>query len=421
MKNEPVIIGGLPTEDTYNDFQDEMDMINIAFLNVMLQGDKDGNPHTFPIPTYSITKDFNWDCPVTDKLFELTSKFGLPYFMNYIGSGLDPSSTRSMCCRLNLRLEDVVEASKGGLWNSGVGTGSLSVVTINMPQLGFLAHRDSIPKIIYEPFSHDEMVKAFYKRLDVLLDAARQHNEWKRIKINDGFEMGLMPFSKSYMKNFDSFFSTIGVVGMNECCLNMFGKPIYECAEFVESVLEYMHEYVRSLTRSCGYPWNLEETPSEGCSSSLAIKDVAQYPGIITQGSGSGVFYTNSSHIYVGDEVGLGESLRIQERFKKHFNGGTLFHIFCGENAPTRDGVKDLIKNICTNTSIPYIALTRAYSVCRNCGISDDLSGTCPNCAGETIVWDRVTGFYRPVSSWGKGKQTEFKDRKRFDTTETLK
>jgi len=334
MKNEPVIIGGLPTEDTYNDFQDEMDMINIAFLNVMLQGDKDGNPHTFPIPTYSITKDFNWDCPVTDKLFELTSKFGLPYFMNYIGSGLDPSSTRSMCCRLNLRLEDVVEASKGGLWNSGVGTGSLSVVTINMPQLGFLAHRDSIPKIIYEPFSHDEMVKAFYKRLDVLLDAARQHNEWKRIKINDGFEMGLMPFSKSYMKNFDSFFSTIGVVGMNECCLNMFGKPIYECAEFVESVLEYMHEYVRSLTRSCGYPWNLEETPSEGCSSSLAIKDVAQYPGIITQGSGSGVFYTNSSHIYVGDEVGLGESLRIQERFKKHFNGGTLFHIFCGENAP---------------------------------------------------------------------------------------
>lgn len=412
MKNEPVIIGGLPTEDTYSDFQDEMDMINIGFFNVMLDGDEGGNPHTFPIPTYSITKDFNWDCTVTDKLFELTKKFGLPYFMNYIGSGLDPSSQRAMCCRLQMDLNDIIESSKGGLWNSGSSTGSLSVVTINMAQLGYLSYKQSE--------SEEEMIEYFYNRLDALLDAARSHSVWKREKIDEGFEMGLMPFTKSYLKNFNSFFSTIGVLGTNECCLNMFGKPIYECVEFSESVLEYIHKYVRNLTKEYGYPWNLEETPAEGCSHSLAIKDVAKYPDIITQGTGDAVFYTNSAHIYVGDELGLGESLRIQERFKKHFNGGTLFHIFCGESAPTPDGIKDLIKNICTNTSIPYMALTRAYSVCRNCGISDDLSGTCPTCNEETIVWDRVTGFYRPTTSYNLGKKAEWNARKRFDVSDGI-
>ena len=414
MANEPVIIGGMPQERTYSEFQTEMDMINIAFLEVMMEGDKNGNPHTFPIPTYSITKDFDWDCDVTNKLFELTAKFGTPYFMSYIGSGLDPSSTRAMCCRLNLRLADVVEASKGGLWNAGVGTGSLSVVTINMPQLGYLAHKDVTPKDVTSGFSQSDMVSSFYTRLDILLDAARRHNVWKREKIIEGFEMGLMPFTRSYLKNFDSFFSTIGDVGMNECCLNMFGKPIYECTEFVEPVLKYIHDYARKLTEEYGYPWNFEETPSEGASHSLAIKDKAKYPDIITQGGGDSVFYTNSSHIYVGDELGLGESLRVQERFKSYYSGGTLFHAFCGESAPTPGGVKDLIRNICTRTTIPYIALTRAYAVCVNCGVIDDLSGICPTCKSETTVWDRVTGFYRPVSAYNKGKKAEWDSRKRF-------
>jgi len=419
MKNEPVIIGGLPQDRTYSEFQDEMDMINLAFIEVMMEGDKNGNPHTFPIPTYSITKDFDWDCEVTTKLFKLTAKFGTPYFMNYIGSGLDPSSTRSMCCRLNLRLEDVVEASKGGLWNAGVGTGSLSVVTINMPQLGYLAHKDAATHGVIGGFATTDMIKAFYRRLDILLEAAHKHSEWKRKKINEGFEMGLMPFSKSYMKNFNSFFSTIGLVGMNECCLNMFGKPIYECVDFVDGVLDYMHNYVRKLTKEHGHPYNLEESPAEGCSHSLALKDRMNYPGIITQGEGDGAFYTNSSHIYVGDEIGLGESLRIQERFKRHYNGGTLFHIFCGESAPDAGGVKDLIKSICTNTSIPYIALTRAYAVCEKCGVIDDLSGTCPSCGSDTTVWDRVTGFYRPVTAYNKGKKAEFETRHRFDNSDT--
>lgn len=421
MKNEPVIIGGMPQDRTYSEFQREMDMINLAFLEVMMEGDKDGNPHTFPIPTISITNDFEWDCEVTNKLFELTAKFGTPYFMNYCGSGLDPSSVRSMCCRLSIDLNDVVEASKGGLWNAGVGTGSLSVVTINMPQLGYLARKDVKDHGAVSEFLYQDMIKAFYTRLDILLDAARDHSEWKRKKINEGFEMGLMPFTKSYMSNFDSFFSTIGLVGMNELCLNMFGRPIYECVEFVDDVLEYMHKYVRKLTTEYGHPYNLEESPAEGCSHSLALKDKANYPDIITQGGGDGIFYTNSSHIYVGDEVGLGESLRVQEQFKRHYSGGTLAHIFCGESAPNPDGTKDLIQNICMNTTIPYMALTRAYAVCKNCGVINDLSGTCPTCKSETTVWDRVTGFYRPVTSWGKGKQTEFKERNRFDLTKTLK
>ena len=407
MKNEPVVISGLPTEKTYGDLQKEMDMINLGFLEIMINGDKYGNPHTFPIPTYAITKEFNWDCEVTDRLFELTAKFGLPYYMNYVGSGLDPSAVRSMCCRLNLNLNDVVEASKGGLWNSGVDTGSLSVVTINLAQLGYLANTRTD--------NNDNMLMYFYHRLDTLLDAAQEHNVWKRKMINEGFEMGLMPFTKSYLPNFNSFFSTIGCVGMNECCLNMFGKPIYECTEFVEGVLKYFHKYVQSLTKKYGYPWNFEETPAEGCSHSLALKDKNKYPNIITQGNGDNVFYTNSSHIYVGDEVGLGESLQIQEKFKKYYNGGTLFHIFCGESAPTPKGTKDLIRNICTNTSIPYIALTKAYAVCKNCGLISDLSGTCPTCNDETTVWDRVTGFFRPVKAYNPGKTAEFNSRNRFD------
>ena len=412
MRNEPAIIGGMPTEDTYSDFQAEMDMINLGFIEVMKKGDKDGNPHTFPIPTYSITKDFDWDSPVVNALFELTALRGLPYFMNYIGSGLDPSSQRAMCCRLQMDLNEIIESSKAGLWNAGASTGSLSVVTINMAQLGYLANKRTS--------NGGDMIEYFYHRLDTLLDAARLHNVWKREKIIEGFNMGLMPFTKSYLKDFKSFFSTIGDVGMNECCLNMFDKPIYKCTEFVEPVLEYFHHYVQSLTKKYGYPWNFEETPAEGCSHSLALKDKLKYPDIITKGSGDGVFYTNSSHIPVDANIGLADSLRIQEKFKQHYNGGTLFHVFTGEDSPSPEGIKELIRNICTNTKIPYLALTRAYAVCKRCGITDNLSGTCPKCKGDTIVWDRVTGFYRPVSNYNPGKKSEFDLRNRFGISDDM-
>jgi ribonucleoside-triphosphate reductase len=418
MATEPSIIAGEPKFPPLADFQEEMDMINIAFCDVMLDGDCNGNPHTFPIPTYGITKEFDWDSPVANKIFDVAAKFGLPYFMNYIGSGMDPSSNRAMCCRLQMDLNEIIEKTKGGLWNTGVNTGSLSVVTINLPQLGYIARtmsRGSDAAQTVDSNAFADMHSIFFSRLNTLLDAARRHNVWKRERINVGFELGLMPFTKSYLKNFEKFFSTIGVVGMNECCLNMFGKPIWQCENFVESVLSHIHGYVRDLTKEYGYPWNFEETPAEGCSHSLAVKDKQVYPDIITQGEGDGVFYTNSSHIYVGDELSLGDSLDMQQKFKSYYNGGTLFHIFCGESNPDRDGLKDLIRNICTNTTIPYLALTRAYAVCPGCGVGSDLSGVCPDCGGETTVWDRVTGYYRPQEKYNPGKQAEFLARKRFE------
>ena len=745
MAAEPSIIAGEPKFPPLADFQEEMDMINIAFCDVMLDGDCNGNPHTFPIPTYGITKEFDWDSKVANKIFDVAAKFGLPYFMNYCGSGMDPSSNRAMCCvtgdtkiiskgahgvsykpikefrnsptnevlingefepatwfrtktdslrvvtfangqtvrfspdhpcitrrgevraedvtetdwmpfsltgydgdggsynlgkfiglyiaegshgtsgitfslnsarsdlidfvmsfasdyygaharitectsplsgkhscvnvrissatienlvgeyvrgsnaldkhlaskmfkmsrefrqgvfdgeflgdgssrkrvctvspqlaedfcclisslgavaglivddrdsscgklsdnplylvrpynvhgtrtkykdvyeidgdqiwikvrditseigrcsvydfemdtedhlfqlanglithncRLQMDLNEIIEKTKGGLWNTGVNTGSLSVVTINLPQLGYISRtmsRSSDGAQTIDSTAFSDMHSIFFSRLNTLLDAARRHNVWKRERINIGFELGLMPFTKSYLKNFEKFFSTIGVVGMNECCLNMFGKPIWQCENFVESVLSHIHGYVRDLTKEYGYPWNFEETPAEGCSHSLAVKDKQVYPDIITQGEGDGVFYTNSSHIYVGDELSLGDSLNIQQKFKSYYNGGTLFHIFCGESNPDRDGLKDLIRNICTNTTIPYLALTRAYAVCPGCGVSSDLSGVCPDCGAETTVWDRVTGYYRPQEKYNPGKQAEFLARKRFE------
>jgi len=408
MRNEPVVIGGEPMTETYSDFQKEMDMINLAFIDVMMEGDRDGRPHTFPIPTYSITRDFDWDCEVTNRLFALTAKFGLPYFMNYIGTGLDPSSQRAMCCRLQMDLNEIIDMTKGGWWNTGVSTGSLGVVSINMAQFGYLMHEH------YE--NNDDI--AFYGRLDELIDAAKQHLVYKRMMVEHGFEIGLMPFTKEYLHNFSHFFSTIGIVGMNEGCLNLIGKPIYECTMLVENILNYISDKCRQFTSETGYPWNFEETPAEGACYSLALKDKELYPDIITQGENDGIYYTNSSHIAVVDGLGIGDELRIQDRFKKHYSGGTLQHLRCSDANPDPGAVKDLIRNICSNTSIPYLAFSKSYSICPNCGISDDLTGICPKCNSISDVYARVTGFYQPVKKYNKGKAQEFTERKRWNMNE---
>ena len=407
MKNEPAVIGGLPQERSLSEFQKEMDMLNMAFLEVMLEGDKDHRPHTFPISTYSITPDFDWNSPVTNRLFELTAKFGLPYFMNYCGSGLDPSTVRSMCCRLSMNLNEIINTSKGGLWNSGINTGSLGVVTINLPLLGYMTKQ-------YQFRYYEDILKTFYNQLDTLLNVAKDHLIYKREKINDGFEMGLMPFTKSYLKDFSTFFSTIGNIGMHECCMNLFEKPIYECQEFVNDVLQHFNIKTKEFTRETGYPWNLEQSPAEGASHKMAMLDKKNYPDIYVSGSSGNYYYTNSTHINVADGLGIIESLKIQQEFNKHYTGGTLFHIFAGEGSPNAMGVKDLIKNICTNSSIPYMAFTKAYAICPNCGLISDLSGKCPKCNEITDVYDRVTGYYQPVRKYNDGKKEEFKNRKRF-------
>ena len=407
MKNEPAIIGGLPQERSLSEFQKEMDMLNMAFLEVMLEGDKDHRPHTFPISTYSITPDFNWNSPVVNRLFELTAKFGLPYFMNYCGSGLDPSTVRSMCCRLSMDLNEIIDTSKGGLWNAGINTGSLGVGTINLSLLGYMTKQ-------YEFRYYEDILKVFYSQLDTLLDVTKNHLIYKREKIIEGFEMGLMPFTRSYLKNFDTFFSTVGTLGMHECCMNLFEKPIYECTNFVEDVLKHINLKTKEFTKETGYPWNLEQSPAEGASYKMAMLDKKNYPDIYASGSPGNYYYTNSTHINVADGLGLGDSLRIQQEFNKYYTGGTLFHIFAGEGSPNAMGVKDLIKNICMNSSVPYIAFTKAYAICLNCGLIDDLSGKCPKCGSITDVYDRVTGYYQPVRKYNDGKKEEFKNRKRF-------
>ena len=741
MKNEPAIIGGLPQERTLNEFQKEMDMLNMAFLEVMLEGDKDHRPHTFPISTYSITPDFDWNSPVTNRLFELTTKFGLPYFMNYCGSGLDPSTVRSMCClrgntkiiskgnhgisyknikefknsesnqvlingkfekstwfkiecdslisttfanginvefspdhpcitkrgiieaqdltlndwmsfsldgyngkdgsydlgrfiglylaegsqkksgiifsfneteieyidfvtsfasnyygatytkslsmngigknlkvynisinsktienlikefiggnkainkylkskvfkmskdfrqglfdgekegdgstrgrictvskqlsedltclissiggiagitvdnrtkedgklsdnplylihpysngvrrkykniyeydddqniiwikikniqnitmninekyvydfemdtnehifqlanglithncRLSMDLNEIIDTSKGGLWNSGINTGSIGVVSINLSLLGYMTKRDGYIDLT----GYNNEIDTFYLKLDTLLDAAKDHLIYKREKINEGFEMGLMPFTRLYLQDFSTFFSTIGTLGMHECCMNLFGKPIYECTDFVNGVLQYINKKTKEFTKETGYPWNLEQSPAEGASHKMAMLDKKNYPDIYVSGSSGNYYYTNSTHINVADGLGIIESLQIQQEFNKHYTGGTLFHIFAGEGSPNSNGVKDLIKNICTNSSIPYMAFTKAYAICPNCGLISDLSGKCPKCNEITDVYDRVTGYYQPVRKYNDGKKEEFKNRKRF-------
>jgi ribonucleoside-triphosphate reductase len=226
--------------------------------------------------------------------------------------------------------------------------------------------------------------------------------------------MGLMPFTKSYISGFKTFFSTIGIIGMNECCLNLYGKPIAECEDFVEDVLSYINKKTKEFTKETGYPWNFEETPCEGSCYKIAKKDKELYPDIITQGKGDGIYYTNSSHIAVAEGLDLADTLRIQAKFKKYYTGGTLVHIWAGEGSPNPEGVKDLIRNICKNTSIPYLCFSKAYAICPDCGISDDLTGICPKCNGITTVYDRVTGFYQPVEKYNLGKTQEFLDRKRF-------
>ena len=403
MKNEGVIIGGELQENTYADYQTEMDLFNTAFINVMMEGNM-GKPFTFPIPTIAITPDFPWDSLVVDKLFKLTAKFGSPYFSNFLGSGLDSSTTRSMCCRLSLNIADldkILDNSRRGLWNMGASTGSLAVTTVNLPQLGYRASKQKNP----EDF--------FFKELDYLLEKCYDHHEWKREKCEWALKNGLLPFTMNYLRSFDTYFSTLGTIGCEEMCQNMFNEGIHKHSDFTVKVLEFMSEKGKEFTHRSGHLYNLEEIPAEGLCYSFALHDSQKYPGIYTQGEKDNVYYTNSSHSPVSlNNLSIIDDILIQNKFKPIYTGGTLQHLFIGEAAPNSEGVKDLIRNLCNNTKLPYIAFTKSFAVCEICGLSDDLSGVCPTCGEEIPVFSRVTGYYREISSFNKGKSTEFKDRK---------
>lgn len=399
----PAIVGGKDQDFKYKDCQKEMDMVNKAFIEVMIEGDANGRGFQYPIPTYSITRDFDWSDTENNRLlFEMTSKYGTPYFSNYINSDMEPSDIRSMCCRLRLDLRELRKKS-GGYFGSGESTGSVGVVTINMPRIAYL--------------SKDE--NDFFKRLDRLMDISARSLKTKRTVITKLLDEGLYPYTKRYLGTFANHFSTIGLVGMNEAALNAnwIGKDMtYESAqEFTKKVLNHMRERLSDYQEEYGDLYNLEATPAESTSYRFAKHDKEQFPDIITANENGTPYYTNSSHLPVGYTSDIFDALDIQDELQTLYTSGTVFHAFLGEKLPDWKAAAALVKKIADNYKLPYYTLSPTYSICKDHGYLSGEQYTCPICGGKTEVYSRITGYYRPVQNWNDGKSQEFKDRKVYD------
>lgn len=398
MKDQPAVWGGTLIEAPYKDFQNEMDMINRAFLEVMIEGDAKGRIFTFPIPTYNITREFQWDSDNAGLLFEMTSKYGIPYFQNFINSSLKPSDVRSMCCRLQLDLREL-KSRTGGLFGSGEKTGSVGVVTINLPRIGYLSGSKA----------------EFLGRLEYLMDLAKDSLELKRKVVKKNMENGLLPYSKRYLGTLDGHFNTIGLVGMNEALLNFMDKDIGtpEGKETALEILGFMRNKLSDYQELTGNIYNLEATPAEGTSYRLAKIDKARYPDIRTQGEEE-PYYTNSSQMPVHYTSDVFEVLDNQNDIQAQYNGGTVVHIFLGETSPDYNAVKELIRKVANNYKIPYFTISPTFSVCEEHGYVRGKHEPCPQCGREMEVYSRVVGYYRPVKLWNKGKKEEFKERVSF-------
>ena len=396
LAGQHAIVGGEFGENTYADYQKEMEMINRAFIEVMQEGDMRGRPFTFPIPTYSLTEDFNWDDRVSSTLFEMTAKYGLPYFQNFINSDLRPSDVRSMCCHLRLDLGELRRNVTGGLFGSGDSTGSVGVVTINMPRLGYLSKNE------------DE----FFERLEYMMGLAKNSLEIKRKLVERNIKEGLLPFTKRYLGTLKNHFSTIGLVGMHEACLNLFGQGIEteEGKRFAIRTLRFMLKQIKRFQAETGNLYNLEATPAEGTSYRLAKIDKQKYLDIITAGERV-PYYTNSTCLPVNCGIDLIEALEHQEKLQTLYTGGTVFHVFLGESLEEGESCKNLVKKIASNTRLPYFTLTPTYSICEDHGFIRGEHPKCPSCGRDTEVYSRVVGYYRPVHNWNVGKQEEFRQR----------
>ena len=402
MKEEPAIVGGKLMDFTYADVQKEMDMINKAFIEVMMAGDASGRPFTFPIPTYNITEDFDWDSENSYLLFKMTAKYGLPYFQNFINSDLDPGDVRSMCCRLQLNLKEL-RAKTGGLFGSGESTGSIGVVTLNMPRIGYLS----------------DTKEEFFERISELMELAKESLEIKRKVVERNMENGLLPYTKRYLGTLNNHFSTIGLVGMNEALLNFMGKDIgtEEGRKFAVEVLNFMREKLEQFQEETGHIYNLEATPAEGTSYRLARIDREKYPEIIAAGEEES-YYTNSTQLPVGYTDDIFEALDLQDELQALYTGGTVLHGFIGEEIDNPEACKLLVKRIAENYHLPYYTITPTFSICRTHGYIAGEHFTCPKCGEPTEVYSRVVGYFRPVQNWNKGKKEEFRQRVEFDVEE---
>jgi len=406
LKDEHVIIGGQYTNDKYGDFQAEMDMLNRAFCEVMLEGDAKGRVFTFPIPTLNITRDFDWDSPAVEGFMKITCKYGIPYFANYVNSDLSPEDAVSMCCRLRLDTSELRKRG-GGLFGSNPMTGSIGVFTINLPRIGYLSSTK----------------EEFKERLYKIAQIGKTSLEIKRKIIEQQSERGLYPYSCHYLRNIKmrtgsywyNHFSTIGIVGMNEALLNFMGKDITtpEGQEFAIEIMNFLRDIMVEFQKETGNFYNLEATPAEGASYRLAKLDKERYPDIITAGNDI-CYYTNSTQLPVGFTDDIFECLDLQDELQSLYTGGTVQHLYLGESISDVNVCKNLIRRIFENYQMPYISITPTFSICNTHGYISGEHFTCPECGQETEVWSRVTGYLRPVANYNKGKKEEYANRKKF-------
>ncbi|MDO4564911.1 MAG: ribonucleoside triphosphate reductase [Clostridia bacterium] len=406
LKDEPAVVGGKYMDKTYGEFQKEMDIFNRAFCAVMLQGDAKGRVFTFPIPTINITKDFDWDSPVADDIMKITCKYGIPYFANYINSDLSPEDAVSMCCRLRLDTRELRKRG-GGLFGSNPMTGSIGVYTINLPRIGYLAR------------SKEE----FYSKLRHIATLGKVSLEIKRKIIERQTDEGLYPYSQFYLRNikertgeyWTNHFNTIGLVGMNECCLNFIGKDIgsKEGLEFSLEVMNYLRDLMIEFQEETGHSYNLEATPAEGTSYRLARLDAQRFPGIIQSGVKEPQ-YTNSSQLPVTYTEDIFECMDLQDELQSLYTGGTVQHLYIGERLEDIETCKQLIRTIFSKYKMPYISITPTFSICHDHGYITGEQFTCPECGRQTEVWSRVVGYLRPVQNYNPGKKEEYMLRKKF-------
>ncbi len=400
LKDEPVIIGGKPQENCYGDYQKEMDVLNRAFLEVMMEGDSAGRGFPYPIPTYNITDEFDWDSENAELLFQMTAKYGTPYFQNFLNSDLKPSDVRSMCCRLQLDKRELKKKG-GGLFGAAELTGSIGVVTINLPRIGYLSR------------SREE----FFERLDRTMELAKNSLEIKRGVITRLMSEGLFPYSKRYLGSWGNHFSTIGLVGMNECTLNFLDKNLShpEGRAFTLEVLDFMRERLIQYQEATGNLYNLEATPAESTSYRLAKIDKGRYPDIITSGEKE-PYFTNSTQLPVEHTPDLFTALDLQEDIQRRYTGGTVFHCFLGECIEDTESCKKLVKTIAENYRIPYYTISPTFSICTDHGYLKGEHIRCPSCGNETEVYARIVGYYRPIKNWNKGKSEEYRHRQVFES-----
>ena len=407
LRDTPVVVGGVLQDSTYGEYQTEMDRLNLAFCQVMLGGDAKGRVFTFPIPTINITKDTAWDSPVMRQIMAITAKYGIPYFANYINADLSPEDALSMCCRLRLDLRELRKRG-GGLFGANPLTGSIGVVTLNLPRLGYLAHNE----------------REFFANLERLADLARDSLEIKRQMVETQTDNGLYPYSAFYLSGvkertghyWDNHFSTIGIVGMEECLQNLKGVGLGSVAgqRFAVKVLNRLRAKLQDYQASTGHVYNLEATPAENVAGRLARLDRQMYPAIITAGTDTAPYYTNSTQLPVGYTTDVFQMIELQDRLQSLYTGGTVLHLYTGEKLDDLTALGNLIQKIFRQYRLPYLSITPTFSICPNHGYLAGEQWQCPTCGATTEVWSRVVGFLRPVANYNAAKQQEYRDRKKY-------